>query len=109
MMVEVIKDFNKENSDILNNLKKYKKLADLHGIIIKPEKINGKIILNKFYNPDGLCIVLSAVVWNINNWFNYKKYISQIIIPYNQVNTTNYKEIKYKLLSNIYSDVIKLV
>ena len=54
-------------------------------------------------------VVLSAVVWNINNWFNYKKYISQIIIPYNQVNTTNYKEIKYKLLSNIYSDVIKLV
>ncbi len=85
----------------------YKRLADIYSYVIKPEKINGKLIYDRFYSDNEVTITLSATVWNFNNWKNYKKYLVSLKLRKEEIKNLKEKEIKKILLTKLYKQVIK--
>lgn len=85
----------------------YKRLADIYSYVIKTEKINGKLVFDKFYSDKGVTITLSAKVWNLNNWKNHKKYSVSLKISKEKIKDYTKKEIKKILLTKLYKQVIK--
>ena len=85
----------------------YKRLADIYSYVIKTEKINGKLIFDRFYSAKEITITLSARVWNLNNWKNHKKYSVSLKIKNEEIKNYREKEIKKILLTKLYKQVIK--
>ena len=89
------------------NLKEMKKLTDLYGYIVKPEKSLNKVILHRIFYNNSVQISLVATVWNIHNYKEYKKYKAQLDIEFKELEFLNYTKIKKLLLEDIFSQVIK--
>ena len=87
-----------------NKLAELRKIVDLHSYVIKPEKINGKLIFDKLIKNEGCIICLSAIVWNKNDYLNYKKYTVSIKL---HKDNFNYRKIKIVLLYKLYYIVSK--
>ncbi len=85
----------------------YKRLADIYYYVIKTEKINGKLIFDRFYSDKEVTITLSATVWNLKDWKNYKKFSASLKIPKEKIKDFTEKEIKKILLTKLYKQVIK--
>ena len=88
-------------------LEKYRKLAELNSLIIKPEKVNGKLVYNKHFNDKEVKISLNATVWKITDWRKYKKYISVISIPIKEFKNYDAEKIKNELLTLLYKEVME--
>lgn len=89
------------------NAYRLKQITDLYSYIIKPEKSGGKLIFNKQFYGNHLLISLNALVWNLNNCKQYKKYTAKLVIENKDIRFINYKSLKYKLLEDIFKQVIK--
>lgn len=85
----------------------YKRLADIYSYVVRTEKSNGKLIFDRFYSEKEITITLSAMVWNLSDWKNHKKYSVALKIKNEEIKNYRKKEIKKILLTKLYKQVIK--
>ena len=94
---------NLEIEEIKKEVLRCKKLLNLFDIEVKIEKTQNKICYTRFCNIDKTTITTNAIVWNKNNWKDFKA-IKAIV---STQETLNNEKIKWLLLKEIYSESIK--
>ncbi len=88
-------------------LERYKKLAELNSLIIKTEKVNGKLIFNRYFNENEVKISINAIAWKITDWKKYQKYKIELIIPIENIKDYSEKNLKKELLTLLYKEIME--
>lgn len=89
------------------DIKELKRITDLYGYIVKPEKIDNRLVFHRIFCKENVQISLWANVWNIKSFNVYEKYTSTIHINYKDLKNFDYCKVKSLLLKDILKQVIK--
>lgn len=84
-----------------------KEIINLYSFIIKIEK-NGNIpITTKILKEESIIIFMNAIIWETKNPIEFQKITGKLIVSSEEIKNTSAKEIRKKLIDNIYKQVIK--